>query len=241
MDSQLALQPGQSSLSPELLFVRTPTRLSPEEPLILRLLADPDTWYGFVHQYQPLIANVVIKTLRRCIRPNPALVDDLVQETFLKLCANDFKALREFDHRHEYALAGFLKVVASNVTQDYLRSILCPKRGSGKGEDFFEETVPRADLTANFADAAEKAVILGQIERCLEQLRSEPNFERDSRIFWLYYEHGLTACEIARCPEIALTVKGVESALFRLTRFLRTRLGGRQKPESQPVRTSVSS
>ena len=63
---------------------------------------------------------------------SPGLVDDLVQNTFLKLCADNFKALREFEFRHEHALTGFLKVVASNVVRDHLRSSLSQKHGNGK-------------------------------------------------------------------------------------------------------------
>jgi len=40
-------------------------------------------------------------------------------------------------------------------------------------------------------------------------------------IFWLYYEQGYSAKEISLLPSMGLTVKGVESTLQRLTRFLK--------------------
>ena len=46
--------------------------------------------------------------------------------------------------------------------------------------------------------------------------------ERDRRIFWLYYRAGLKPAVIARMPGIGLSVKGVESAVFRLTKLVRT-------------------
>lgn len=194
--------------------------------LELCLQGNVAAWYEFVHQFQPLIAVVIVKKLRRCMNPNPGLVDDLVQETYLKLCANNFRALRRFDCRHDHALAGFLKVVASNVTQDYLRSSLSQKRGSGKGEDDLEEAMPTVHSVANSATAMERAIMFRQIERCLERQSSEPNFKRDRKIFSLYYRHGLTAHAIARYPGIGLGVKGVESALLRVKRVLKASLGG---------------
>src|SRR5262249_50785763 len=96
-------------------------------PELLRccLQGDQACWLEFVRRYQPLMAAVIVKTIRRWkySSPAPALVDDLLQETYLKLFSNNFRALREFDFRHEAALFGFLKVVTSNVVHDYLRKI----------------------------------------------------------------------------------------------------------------------
>src|SRR5207253_5541782 len=57
-------------------------------------------WTEFIQRSQPVIAGVVIKTLRRWARPTPSLVDDLVQETYLKLFANNARALRRFVCHH---------------------------------------------------------------------------------------------------------------------------------------------
>jgi RNA polymerase sigma-70 factor, ECF subfamily len=62
---------------------------------------------------------------------------------------------------------------------------------------------------------------MGQIERCLAKLASEPNFARDYAIFWLYYRQGLTAKAISQLPDITLGTKGVESTLLRLTRYVK--------------------
>jgi RNA polymerase sigma-70 factor (ECF subfamily) len=45
--------------------------------------------------------------------------------------------------------------------------------------------------------------------------------ERDRALFWLYYRQGFTAEEIGRLTAIGLTAKGVESALRRVTTWLR--------------------
>jgi len=188
---------------------------------------EQSAWFEFVHGFQPLIASVITKTIRRCLNPAVSLVDDLVQETFLKLCVSNFRALRDFDCRHEHALAGFLKVVASNVAQDYLRGSLSQKRGSGKGEEDLEKAIPTAHGVANSAAVMEQAIVFRQIERCLERHCFEPNSKRDRKIFLLHYRHGLTADAIACRPDIGLTVKGVESALFRIIKRLKAQLQNR--------------
>jgi RNA polymerase sigma-70 factor (ECF subfamily) len=74
------------------------------------------------------------------------------------------------------------------------------------------------------------AILMGQIERCLAKLVSEPNFARDHAIFWLYYRQGLTAKAISQLPDITLGVKGVESTLLRLTRFVKACLTAPASP-----------
>src|SRR5215467_3000954 len=82
---------------------------------------DQGLWQQFVWRTQPLIANVIINTLRRWREPTPSLVDDLIQETYLKLFANDRKALCGIKNEYENTIFGFLKVVASNVVRDHFR------------------------------------------------------------------------------------------------------------------------
>jgi hypothetical protein len=65
---------------------------------------------------------------------------------------------------------------------------------------------------------------MDEIEKCLQQRKGEPNFDRDYRIFCLYYCDGHTANAISQMPGIGLDVKGVESALLRLIKWLRAKL-----------------
>ena len=181
-------------------------------------------WNEFARTFQPMIASVIIKTLRRWGQPDAALVDDLVQETYLKLFSNNFRALREIQSDYENAVFGFIKVVASNVVQDHYRKSLSQKRGSGKGEDDLELVHASAVSDSSFSERVEKRDQLGQIDQCLKAYATEPNFERDYAIFWLFHRQGLTAKEISQLPAIGLSVKGVESTLLRLARLVRSKL-----------------
>jgi RNA polymerase sigma-70 factor (ECF subfamily) len=202
-----------------------PKKLSAQELLQLCLDSqDEALWTEFVRRFQPLIAGVVTKRVVRRGRSNPTLVGDLVQDTYLKLCKNNFKALRDFDFRHENAFFGFLKVVASNVVEDYFRSSDNKKHGNGREEEDIEEVRLPAPSNAGVFQQVEREIQLGEINKCLAEQSAEPNFARDCRIFWLYYRQGLTAKAIAELPSIGLSVKGVESTLLRLTRLVRAKL-----------------
>jgi RNA polymerase sigma-70 factor (ECF subfamily) len=200
-------------------------KLSPQELLRACLTKGSESlWDEFVRAFQPMIASVIIKTLRRWGQPDAALVDDLVQETYLKLCGNDFRALRAMQSDHENAIFGFLKVVASNVVQDHYRKSLSQKRGSGKGEEDLELAHASAVSDNSFSQQVEQDAQIGQIDECLKAYAAEPNFERDYAIFWLFHRQGLTAKEISELPSIELSVKGVESTLLRLARLVRSKL-----------------
>ena len=77
-----------------------------------------EQWREFVRRTQPLMASVIINTVRRWKTPAPSLVDDLIQDTYIKLFANDKKALRSIKNEHENTIFGYLKVIASNVVRD---------------------------------------------------------------------------------------------------------------------------
>jgi RNA polymerase sigma-70 factor, ECF subfamily len=192
-----------------------------DQLLWLCLQSNQDTlWTEFVRRSQPVIASMVIKTMRRWIKPRPSLIDDLVQETYLKLCVNDFGALRQFVCRHDNALFGFLKVVASNIVQDYFRGVYSRKRGSGAMDTQLESIHVAAAINEPFI-ITEREILMQSIDRCLKTYENSSGYSRDRAIFWLYYKEGLTAKAISELPSIRLSVKGVESTLWRLVRFTR--------------------
>jgi DNA-directed RNA polymerase specialized sigma24 family protein len=112
-------------------------------------------------------------------------------------------------------LHGFLKVVAANLVEDYFRKKELPSDGE---EDMEVVPAPPGPLPPD------KRILIQEVETCLQQLADEPNFARDSKIFWLYYRDGYTAQAISQLPDIGLTVKGVESTLLRLIKWLRDKL-----------------
>lgn len=214
------------------------SKLSTQELLRLCLQTqDESLWQEFVHRVQPVIAGVVIKSIRRWVPPTAELVDDLVQNTYVKLFDNNQLALRRFEFRHEHALFGFLKTIASNVVQDHFRGSHSQKRGSGKADDDLDSGGASQAGSSNHSVSTERKILMDEIAKHLEKiLAGELNAARDQAIFWLYYRCGLTAKEISGLPGIDLSVKGVESVLLRLTRMIRQKMNissGKSKPSNR--------
>lgn len=182
---------------------------------------DESLWLEFVRLTQPVIACVVRKTIRHWETPTKELTDDLVQDTYLKLFANDYRALRNFDSRHENALFGFVKKIASNLVHDHFRKENSDIHGGRKVKEDMETVAATHAASVNSAPSIHRKIQRDEIaKRLKEVLAGEPNADRDEAIFWLYYDYGFTAKEISKLSGIGLSVKGVESTLLRLIRKL---------------------
>src|SRR5436309_15907080 len=75
-------------------------------------------WKEFTRRFGSFIAAVVSRAAMRWTRVSPELVEDLVQETYLKLCTEEYRHLRNFTCHHVRAIYGFLRTVACNATTD---------------------------------------------------------------------------------------------------------------------------
>lgn len=192
-------------------------------------------WEEFLRRFHPVIATVVLRTARRWSEPSPQTVDDLVQETYLKLCGDNCRLLRSFKPRHPEAIYGFLKVVAASVVHDHYKAARAGKRGAGQGEEPIDEvrfTFRHSPTEA--LDPMERRILLMQIEEALSRFADGEDQQRNRMIFWLYYRNGLSASAIASLPFIGLTTKGVESTILRMTRMLRVNMTASRSPAVHP-------
>jgi RNA polymerase sigma-70 factor, ECF subfamily len=182
-------------------------------------------WEEFVRRFHRLIATVVLRLASRLGDSSKETVDDLIQETYLKLCAKQFRVLRNFEQRHPDAFIGYIKVVAANVVRDHFKISRSEKRGLNKATETPEDFVAVAGENAlGGPKSMERIVLMRQVERYLEDCLSGEDRDRNARIFWLYYRAGLSAGAIASLPGTSLTTKGVESLIFRITKELRERM-----------------
>lgn len=185
---------------------------------------DEAAWSEFVRRFRAVIAATVLRTARRFGDCEPQVVDDLIQETYLKICSNHCRILREFQPQAEESIFGLLKTVAFSVTQDHFRGGLAAKRGAG-GREVSLECYAESTLAGREGlPQMEREVLLRQIDDFLAMEGETGAPERDRQIFWLYYRHGMTSRAIAAIPRIGLSQKGVESVIQRLTNFVRRRL-----------------
>jgi RNA polymerase sigma-70 factor, ECF subfamily len=195
---------------------------------LIRACAENGTeedWSEFVQHFHGVIAGVILRTANRWGCNSPGVIDDLIQETYLKICRDRKRLLGQFTPRHPEAFYGYLKVVATNVVHDHFRAQHSQKRGLGQAESAFEAEEAAAHSVAEPAsEQVHHGILLREIDSALCSGLPADELKRDRTIFWLYYRYGLTASAIARLPSISLTVKGVESVIHRLTRLVRERL-----------------
>jgi RNA polymerase sigma-70 factor (ECF subfamily) len=200
--------------------------LSPAQ-LVLHCLkaGDESAWIEFVHRFHPLIARVVTRVAWRWGESSREVLDDLVQETYLKLCTNRETLLQRFQVTDD-SIFGFVKVFTANLVHDHFKAAHSTKRGGGaKTEPADDQTSSEQSGNCSFdSKSIERSVLLGQIDSCLREEESGPNAWRDRQIFWLYYRVGLSASAIAALPAVGLSTKGVESTILRMTQVVRRRL-----------------
>jgi RNA polymerase sigma-70 factor (ECF subfamily) len=190
-------------------------------------------WEEFVRRFRPLIAGTVFRTARRYGECPPHLLDDLIQNTYLKICADRCRMLREFRSNTPEAIFGFLKKVAFCVTHDHFRGGHTDKRWTGQREIALDAWAESTIASSEGLPKVERDILIQEID---DQLDADP---RDRQIFWLYYRHGMTSRAIAAIPGIGLTQKGVESAIQRLTNQIRNRLAGSKSPKGKSSQTSL--
>lgn len=181
-----------------------------------------DLWVEFWHRFHRVIAITVRRRIARYTRwVDLGWVEDLVQDTFHKICKNNYKVLRNFEFWHENAFPGFLKVMTARVVEDDIRKKTSEKEGGGQTLENIDDLLQHPPDPSHPSASIFNNLRMSEIENCLQRRKGEPNFDRDCKMFWLYFRTGFTALEISQLPDIGLNnVKGVESALLRLVKWV---------------------
>jgi RNA polymerase sigma-70 factor, ECF subfamily len=150
---------------------------------------DAEAWEEFVRRFHRLIASVVLRVARRWNVSSPSILDDLIQETYLKLCANKFRLLRNFQSTHPNAFYGYLKVVTGNLVHDHLKAAHSSKRGSGTVEVEADASIESRDDSHGAGSAissTERAVLLREVNDALSRAAAGLHLQRDRKVFLLY-------------------------------------------------------
>jgi RNA polymerase sigma-70 factor, ECF subfamily len=169
-------------------------------------------WGEFIRRFHPVIAGTVTKTARSWVQPSLPLVEELTQETYLRLCAHNYRILRDFVPEHDDSIYGLLKAVAFSVTHDHFRVAYAGKRGAGRADAPLNERL----VAAQGMNEVEKRILMDEITEALEEMANPETRVRDRQIFLLHYRDGLTSRAIAEMPAFGLGQKGVEAILQRL-------------------------
>jgi RNA polymerase sigma-70 factor, ECF subfamily len=186
---------------------------------------DEAAWAEFIRRFQAVIAAAVLRTARHWGECSHPYLDDLIQDTYLKLCSDDNRLLRSFEPQHADSIYGYLKVMAANVAHDHFKAAQAAKRRRGPNEADAEpiEIRPGRGVIDSFERASQR-MQLEKIDKMLMLAASPRDIDRNRTIFWLRHRQGLTATEIASIPSIGLSTEGVESVLMRLTLMIRSHI-----------------
>lgn len=180
-----------------------------------------EAWQEFVRRFSQPIALSVLRVARLWGISSSSMVDDMVQEVFLRLCENNRKVLRDFVPRQPGSFPAFIRIVAASIANDAFRKKKTVKRGGGLDEAEISDLQPGV---LHNSEWIERNLLLNEIDRLLAANANASTGKRDRTVFWLYYQQGMTAGAIASLPGVSLSVKGVESALHRMTTLIRTHL-----------------
>jgi RNA polymerase sigma-70 factor, ECF subfamily len=182
-------------------------------------------WREFLRRYRRPMALAIVRVLRRAGAFAPTMLDDLLQETYLHLCADSFATLHRLVSRHPDDFEQMLCLVAANVARDQLRADTSQKRGGqyrqiADPDLLFAEQIEAADS----ATKIEQETQLDEIDRMLRRSVDSPSAPRDRSIFWMHFQLGMSSEAIARISSIGLTQKGVESSIYRTLQLIRKTL-----------------
>jgi RNA polymerase sigma-70 factor (ECF subfamily) len=181
---------------------------------------DQLAWMEFKRRLKSLIRGVIARRLDYGSDRSPESIDDLEQDVYVKLFANDCRVLRKFQWPTDESIFSYVTATARSVVEDHRRKRKNDPLNRGESLDDPDRNVPSKDR-----GNSDCRILRGQIDKCLRiSFGSEPEFKRDRAMFWLYYRWGYTAKQIACIPSIGLPVKKVENILQRLGRAVKSML-----------------
>ncbi|MEW6732362.1 MAG: RNA polymerase sigma factor [Acidobacteriota bacterium] len=207
---------------------------------------DPAAWNEFVNRFHRRILLYVLREVRTLgwMADEAEIVRDLAQEIYLRLLANDRRALREFRGNNEPAVLAYLICVVRSVVSDHMRRQTSQKRAvalvsldHGCKEDQHEITLadilPASDQISPDRMLNER-MAPQRLQELLMSVLTGSNAARDAVVFQLHVVNGLSAREIAELPAFQMTLSNVEAVIRRTRERLRSVLSS-----SDPSQLSV--
>jgi RNA polymerase sigma factor (sigma-70 family) len=189
-------------------------------------------WLEFIKRFEFILFKAIRHTYRRFAPIKQLTHDDvldLVQQIFVKLSENDYRALRQLKSYKEGSVKLFLYAVAANTVLDQLRASQIARRPNithSLSEPEFEEDIDENLIGQLYAAESNPEIkylqkeLLEQIMAIIDVESNDKTRTRNRKIFLMAHHYGYTHSEIAAQEEIGLKLPGVNSFLNRIKKKL---------------------
>jgi DNA-directed RNA polymerase specialized sigma24 family protein len=180
---------------------------------------DVASWEEFIRRFHGTIAGCVCKAMRGSPQFDSALVEDLVQDSLLRLCQDGCRPLKDFRAEDDACFFGLLRAAAASAVADHFRRANALKRRGNVGVISIDSMSHDEIASPGSEIGREYSFTVDEIERILAE--GDPvTVRRNQFIFWTHFRDGFSAREIASIPSVGLGPKGVETVIRRLKQQL---------------------
>jgi RNA polymerase sigma factor (sigma-70 family) len=196
------------------------------QDFIQRCIAgEPGTRDEFVVEYSGLIRFAIAAVLRhRGITLLREEIDDLTHNVIVSLFDRDCRKLKMYEGRNQASFATFVRVCATRLTLDHLRSLQRrPQIAAGQqsGDDVRDVLAETADAALGPEEHAAVAEDLATLRRLVADLSP-----REQLLVRLHFVEGLDIPDVARALGVS------ENAAHVLKSRLRAKLRGQMRAEA---------
>jgi len=183
-----------------------------------RQLTNPVLWQKFQERFQKLLFTYLLRGLRYRREPGNMcdLVNDLIQDVYMRLVQNEGQMLKCFRGNTDFSVMAFLARISMSAITDHYRHQTAQKRQA-------PQVVSSMDQPGNEAAEFNVAAIPFSIDvmRFVDFENDQRHAARNALIFKLHYIDGFTPTAIAAFPGFALSVSEIDAVLPRLKARLR--------------------
>lgn len=186
-------------------------------------------WEELVRRYGRLLTLCVCRVLRASgVHPAPDLVEEMVQEAYLRLLTRGERRLEQCRAEGEKQVVVYLARVAERVALDELRATSARKRGYGVLVPLGSREAGPAAAAVDPGETPDVLALRGEIRRLLlrvcrslpERADTRGERRRNLRILRLALIEGWSSREIVRAEGGRLAASTVDTVVHRARRLL---------------------
>jgi len=204
--------------------------------LCARELSNRKAWLEFYDRFDDRIRLVIYRECKAIIIDErdaqfQETIEDLVQDVYMKLLANNCKALKDFIGASENSIYTYLGIIARNVVLNYATKMNAQKRPTVERsiDEVLDITEKGGKIRIkNFGsspfDDLEVEFLKEELETILDRIMTGSFKQRNKLIIKLHIYWGLSAEEIVSQLPYQMSPKTVSNLITRIKQQLREQL-----------------